>query len=272
MGIVVSLGVGKLGLCDWNRVFIALGGKEPPQCYYSFQNYVYAENLEKIVLEEMVSSIEKAFGIKVYLMEGVSVHENEDMNPWAQAEYRVNEKAIYLKEGWWCKVGVIHELLHAVSFFVRSRYADCASRFRPLIEVFTEFLTGYVIWKEHTRCFKNWLFKKHEICGMSYSSLSFYEHAIRALATLCRIISVKEIVKLYVWDSTASFHTVYRRFLEEYGLPDFVGEAVYSKDSISAFINAVEDLIRKHPRCEELLDLMKEAPIEILLDFSRMKL
>jgi len=71
----------------------------PPERYYSFRRHVEEVGLEEVVFGESLSSTREALGVKAHLMEGVAVRKDEGMGPWAQAEYRVEERALCLKRG-----------------------------------------------------------------------------------------------------------------------------------------------------------------------------
>ena len=203
---------------------ISLSLANTPNCYFNFQAYVHTIGLEQAVLREGISKIERALDYKVYLLNKVSVYE---VNPSSgkisfkeQAAYDIDDNAIYLNKGFWCRVTVIHELLHAISFFIRPRYVNLGLKIKPLIEAFTEFLTGYVLWKYKDKwpCYYYWVLRKYEICGV----LRTYEDGIRAIATLCRLISIHDIIELYMWNPSHNFYTIYNKFIKRHKIASFI--------------------------------------------------
>ena len=240
----------------------------PPNCFFRFQSHVNRTGIEDFIRKELILDIEKALEIRVYLKNNLKAYEVNPEEIEQQALYDPIEETIYLRRGSWCKVAIIHELLHAASFFAHPQYLDLGIKNRPVVETITEFLTGYVLWKHRKKwpCYEYWVLRKHQICSVSYT-MGIYKHGIRALAALCRVINIKEIIKLFIWDPSLNFHTLYNNFIEKHGFTDFLK----GWDSTSLLLKNVEKLLRKHPRRSELIDLMMEAPLEVVLGYADMK-
>jgi len=244
--------------------------KRRPRCYADFHSLVRRAGLQGIV-EKCRAHIEQALKLPITLPEGLSAHELTERDIImlkgysVHGEYSLEDNALYFTRGQWCRPTLVHEVLHAASYFARNEYADISGGIMTLIESLTEFLTGYVLYREHPVCFQNWVHKRYRIC--SASLLPIYERGVRALAVLCRHASIQEVAALYLWRSEKNWLEAYKEFIARHGLRDFIKECLRRR--ISAVAALVDALTEAYG--EEAAELIYEAPFEITLDFAKME-
>lgn len=213
-------------------------------------------------MELEVSMIENVFGMSLFLPKKIMIFEIPYNQRFSGAYV---EGTIQLVESTWCRPTLVHELLHATSFFVREPYIRLAKKIMPLIESATEFLTGYVLWQKHRLCYENWIRENRMLC--SIQGLKFYGDGIRAFALLAEKTSISDVAEIYFWQPETSFKEKYTAFVAKHGLKDFIGETLSQpgRDSISAFIDALSDAFGE----DIVSEYVDEAPLEYVLDYSR---
>lgn len=95
---------------------------------------------------------------------------------------------LFLVKNNWCIETVIHETLHSCSRFSTT---DELQKYLNLYEGMTEFLTGYILYKEYRDCYANCFRTIGQLCQMTY------EKYIKLWAGFCNFISLKNLVGLY---------------------------------------------------------------------------
>ena len=163
---------------------------------------------------------------------------------------RYENGKIFLKEGNWCRKTLYHEALHGVSIFmVPNVYQSVTRRHRFLSEGLTEFLTGYILFKDHAECHNAWKTGSFKEC-----KLSSYKSKVKLWCTFCNFIELQEVVKLYFWDGTGSWDERYTRFLNvihNAGYPDFRDvlvldgntEILFTQECINNFGGDFQDIL-----------------------------
>ena len=170
---------------------------------------------------------------------------------------------IFLKEGNWCRKTLYHETLHGVSIFsVSNVYQSVARRHRFLNEGLTEFLMGYILLVDHTKCYNAWKMGTFKEC-----KLSSYKRWVKLWCTFCNFIKLEEVTKLYFWDGTDGWDERYTQFLTSIhnaGYPNFrdvlsLGgntEILFTQECLNNFGKNFEHILRSRRS----------------LDFTRIKL
>ena len=136
---------------------------------------------------------------------------------WGQARglHRSSLGKIFLHEDKWCRKTLTHEALHSLSAFnVRTDLR----RYRFLNEGITEFLTGYILFKNYPKCYQAWRQERYSECKVTY------KRQVRLWCAFCNFVTLKEVVKIYFWDRSTSWQECYRIFLDAIhnaGFPDF---------------------------------------------------
>ena len=246
-----------------------------PPCYYSF--YLYALNNLDEVRDELIKVIESALGLRVYPPEElkivpVSVPIRRSPTAIVRGGYDPITKTVFLSDRSWCRKTFIHELLHAVSYFTRvPKLFEVSRRESDFVEGLTEFLTGYVLYSKYGNCYAEWISGKYFVCSISYEK---YVKLFGALAQV--LIPIHDFVKLYVYDPNVDWFNEYERFLNRYGLEDFLINKPRKKRKIPSVI-LLEDMVVKvlreklgEEKVEEFRELLYEAPLDVVLDYSSM--
>jgi len=128
----------------------------------------------------------------------------------SRGDYYPTSGRIFLKEGNWCRTCLIHETLHSVSIFA----ANVSLGFRYLFfrEGITEFLNGYVLWKQYPICYKSWKEGRYPSwCAMSYS----YRTMAKIWYTFCRFVDFDIVKRLFFGNGEHNWGRVWGRFLDE---------------------------------------------------------
>lgn len=118
---------------------------------------------------------------------------------------------IFLKEGNWCRKTFYHETLHATSIFVRPGvYSSVGSRHKLFSEGITEFLTGFVLSKNNSKCYELWKKGTFNEC-----KLSSYKSKVRLWCSFCNFIPLTKVTNLYFWDGLGTWDSRYAQFLAD---------------------------------------------------------
>jgi len=247
---------------------------ESIECYQSF--YIYAiTNLDE-VKDGLLEEIERALEVKLYPPEELrTLVVNEIRAPRAivRGGYDPAVNQILLSGKLWCRKTLIHELLHAVSYFTREpRLFEVLNHEREFIEGLTEFLTGYVLYQRYKNCYSAWISKKYLVCLIASP-----EKYVRLFGALARVlIPLREFIKLYVYNPGTDWFNEYESFLSRYGLEDFLINKPKKKRKIPTII-LLEDMIvnvlrnrMSEKEVEEFRELLHEAPLDVVLDYGSM--
>ena len=162
---------------------------------------------------------------------------------------RYENGKIFLKEGNWCRKTLHHEALHGVSIFMVPNVYQSVTRRHPFLsEGLTEFLTGYILFKDHRKCHNAWKTRTFKECKISYKDQA------KLWCTFCNFIKLGEVIKLYFWDGTGSWNERYTQFLtaiHNAGYPNFrdvlsLGnntEILFTQECINNFGRDFEDIL-----------------------------
>lgn len=246
-----------------------------PPCYRSF--HLHALNNLDEVRDELIKEIEDTLELRVYPPEELRIVPTSVPicgSPTAivRGGYDPITKTVFLSDRLWCRKTFIHELLHAISCFSRvSELFEVFKRESDFIEGLTEFLTGYVLYSRYGDCYTEWVSKKYLVCSISY------ERYVRLFGALVQVlIPVSDFIKLYVHDPNVDWFDGYERFLNRYGLEDFLINKPKKKRKIPSVI-LLEDMVVKvlreklgEEKVEEFRELLYEAPLDVVLDYSSM--
>lgn len=94
----------------------------------------------------------------------------------------------FLIKNMWCIETMIHETLHSCSRFSTDIYL---AKYGNWIEGLTEFLTGYIIFKEFQDCYTNCFLPKGQLCEITYGNY------VKLWAGFCNFISIKKTIPIY---------------------------------------------------------------------------
>ena len=147
-----------------------------PPCYTKTINTI--KNLSLFALNTAIR-ISKTLNIELVIPQEfrvveLSEEELEEIKGYSyiRGEYLPENKTLYLQKGQWCIPTLVHELLHAGSYFSwEKELAELSDKIYAFIESLTEFLTGFILYKEYPTCYLNWINKYSEICRVE----TFYE-------------------------------------------------------------------------------------------------
>ena len=180
-----------------------------PECYLTFIMDATITGIEKVVKDEIATSIEKALKTKIHLPPTLTIYETElrKNRRIIRGLYNPNTNELILNKGHWCRKTLIHETLHAASYFSQEEYERLNEKIRILIEGMTEFLQGYIMYKEYPECYKAWVNQKYPICSLPIT----YEPATQAFAALARHVPIREITKLYIWQPNTNWYAQYKK-------------------------------------------------------------
>lgn len=245
-----------------------------PSCYYHF--YLHALNNLDEVRDRLIKEIENSLGLRVYPPEGLrivmlSTPVHRSRITIVRGGYDPLKKTILLSDGLWCRKTLVHELLHAVSYFsYLSRVPnlfEALKRESEFVEGLTEFLTGYVLYTKHNNCYNEWISKKYPVCSISY------ERYVRFFGALTQVlIPMSDLIKLYVYNPQIDWSDSYKAFLNHYNLEDFLINKPNRKvPSVILLEDMVVKLLREkvgEEKVEEFRELLYEAPLDVVLDYS----
>jgi hypothetical protein len=244
------------------------------------------EDLEEYVRsKEFLEPIETTLGVKVYYsnnqidVEKCSQDKYNERFPSAigcRGAYNPTDNTIWLVNDRWCRKTLIHEVLHAVSYFAHGRYTE-VGRVKLLNEGITEFLTGYILYKNYEKCYNVWLNGYIDGCddcpdlkGIScrYCKLS-YEYEVKIIHILAECVGIREIIDLFVYKPNTDWKTVYQQFLDKHGIRDelFVGGKIEHRNFSERFKYAMIDAFELD---EEDVDDILNSDIKEVIDYSKL--
>ena len=117
----------------------------------------------------------------------------------------------------WCTETLVHETLHSLSSF--STDTSLRKRLKLLYEGLTEFLTGYVLWKEYPACHSDcWPEASNSHCSMTYVGIT------KLWWTVFQFIPIEFGTELYFWTPSMSLTDKIKAFqdrIKRNGYPNF---------------------------------------------------
>ena len=249
----------------------------PPSCYNLFWNNFFDFDVPKINLnfiERTIEDIKETLGLQVYPPENLKIiyvpQLSGKSSEFVRGKYFPLQKVIALSNKG-CRKTLIHELLHSFSSFLRiPALYEKVKKESYLIDGLTEFLTGYVLFTKYHDCYEKWI-DEFSFCALSYKP---YVKIFGATAQV--IIPIEDLAEIYIYNPHRDWFNLYDNFLREYGLEDFLIEKPKKRKKISSdnlFLNTIKMVIRNRfgqEKLNEFNDLLKEAPITEVLDYSKM--
>jgi len=190
--------------------------------------------------------------------------------------YNPTDNTIWLIIDRWCRKTIIHEVLHAVSYFACGRCTE-VGKVRLLNEGITEFLTGYILYRNYKKCYNVWLNGYVDGCddcpdlrGVScrYCRLS-YGYEVKMVYILAKYVGIQEIIDLFVYKPNTDWRIVYQRFLNKYRMKDelFVGGKIRHSNFSERFKYAIIDSFELDE--EEVEDILK-SDAKNIIDYSKL--
>jgi len=247
----------------------------PPRCFEEFRTRA-ATDIDG-VCREVAESIEQALGTEISLPEDLRIVLSPEpiyIPPRAlvRGGYDPVSRTIILSNGLWCRKTLVHEMLHAVSYFTRvPQLLEVFRRETDFVEGLTEFLTGYVLYSAYRECYQRWLSREYIVCSISY------ERFVRLFGALAHVyVSIRDLVRLYIYDPGRDWFREYEEFLRRYGLEDFLLNKPREMRRVPSSM-LLEDIASKalrqrfgEERVSEFIELLYEAPLDVVLDYSTM--
>lgn len=240
-----------------------------PPCYYLFLTEVF--NASEL-LDKLSSDLKEVFGPRIFHPENLRIEhipqQYSKSSKLILGEYDPLRKLIKLYDKA-CRKTAIHELLHASSFFTQTpELYELYKREKHFIEGFTEFFAGYVLFIKCEECYKKWI-KEFYICSLSYKQ---YVRIFGAVAQI--YIPILDLAKIYLYDPHTNWLDIYKCFLSNYYLKDFLLEKPKKKiPSDTLFLDSIKHNIQKNygsEKVDEFKELLYEAPLSTVLDYSTM--
>jgi len=234
------------------------------KCYY---DYVRKGSKDKIY-GEALPLIKKTFNFPAQLPPHLGIIESprEDYTHFycrrtqLRGGYDYTENSIILYHGKYCRKTVIHETLHAASYFAYGRFSELFDKLRIIIEGLTEFLTGYILYRNFKTCYREWLKCESKVCQISYKDET------RLFGALARYISISELAALYLWQPEVDWYQKYHDFLAKYSIEEVL---LTGKKKIPMKIRFYIALRKAFG--PKIHDLAKQAPLDDCLNYSQMK-
>ncbi len=239
-----------------------------PQCFRLFRTYFLVNYRRANFLNRLVNEIEDVLKIDIYLPPELEIEIKylpEYYSRFFKGGYNYIEKKLYLYGNNWCRKTVLHELLHAASFFTNVAELQLIQKNQEhIVEGLTEFFTGYILFVKYKECYDNWINKKYVICTISY------EKYVKLFGAITQVlISVRDLAKLYFYNPNLNWHKIYEEFKKRYSLRIFF-EAKFPRfpNLRKEFINAIRVKLGDDEveRFEYLID---EASLNEVLDYSK---
>jgi len=178
-------------------------------------------------------------------------------DPWS--------KVIRLPSSVWCRKPLVHEILHALSFFYReeSLIDKALTEWRFVIEGLNEFFTGLHLYLTRSKypCYDYWLNKTYTQCSISY------EEYTKVFGVLVQVlVRLEDLKEIYFYNREISWQKIYTSFIRRYGLPNLFQDWPRVYDLEDAIIRTLEERGRRNlaRKFETLLD----EDIEVVLDYS----
>lgn len=138
---------------------------------------------------------------RIFILNDIEWRSNQrlTMHPLARGNTVYSIGAILLHENGdnkcsWCRKTLIHEILHSTSIYSRIwfRHPSIMRLRRFFREGITECLTGYILYKNHPKCYDGWKSDKLSRCSISY------KNNVRLWCSLCQCIGIKNLAKFYL--------------------------------------------------------------------------
>lgn len=228
---------------------------------------------KKACINEIIDEIKQNLNTNIVLPQELEVkilpqYSRNQYGRIIRGGYNCETRILYLVGPLWCRKTVIHEILHASSSF--SWHPQLCKKIRQeeeIVEGVTEFFTGYILYTKHRNCYQNWINRKYPACQISYEK---YTRLFGAATQL--YISLQDLINIYFYNPQINWYEEYENFLNKYGLNDFLFD---KKKKISAFITLRKEIIRavktrvSKEKANEFIDLVDEAPLQIVLDYSK---
>ena len=135
------------------------------------------------------------------------------------------------------------------------------------VEGLTEFLTGYVLYEDRARgarrCCEYWVEKAYPPCQISY------EPYVRVFAALSRaLVPLRALARVYFYDKTIDWRSLYLDFLRAYDLPDLLRNWPSAYELEEEISRALRSAGRSEAAGE--FELLVEEDLRELLDYSKM--
>lgn len=244
--------------------------KPLPGCYYHFRNEV--RELKLNAINAVAETIRQTFDVNVMLPSGLKLRFKRQ--PVTSSYYYIRgaydplKKEIVLFEPWWCRRTLVHETLHSLSFFYRdeSLIDKSLGEWRFIVEGFTEFFTGYVLYvlRKRFSCYLYWLNRSYLPCRISYEP---YVKVLGALAQV--LVSLEDLKRLFFYSRQVDWKQLYRSFLKKYELPDLLRDWSTAYELEEAILEALQNTGRKDVanRFEALLN----DDLQVILNYDTMK-
>ncbi len=149
--------------------------RPPLTCYYYFTNEV--KQLGVNSLKAIAELIHQTLNVTTSLPEGIKLKHHSALTMsygmMVRGGYDPFDNEIKLYNDAWCRKTLIHEVLHALSYFYRERELinKSLTDWRPVVDGLNEFFTGLILYitrKEHPSCYDHWLEKSFIQCRISY--------------------------------------------------------------------------------------------------------
>lgn len=243
-----------------------------PQCRNLF--LIEAFNPYEL-LNRLTANIREILGMKIFLPENLRIviepRRSFTKVGFARGSYDPIERVITLYDNDWCRKTFIHELFHAISAFSRiPELQKVAGSERDFVEGLTEFFTGCILFMKYRECYNAWIESRYPVCAISY------EENVRLFgATAQVLVSVSDFVKIYVYNPNVDWFEQYKKFLDSYNIDDFLINKPKKRvlPFYTLFVNMVVRALRRKAckkLVDEFMDLLYEAPISEVLNYSKM--
>jgi len=235
------------------------------------------------IQSKFLSPIEAALGVKVYLPNNRSLLVYECPPDAAimrygrvcKGSYDPNTNTIELVNGKWCRKTLIHETLHAASYFAYGRFTEIW-RVELLNNGITEFLTGFILYKNYKKCYSVWISGYTNDCkgcpdlsGIKcrYCRLS-YRNEVIIVYILSECVGINEIIDLFIWRPNTDWRRVYQNFVSKYGIRDelFVNGKIKHENFSERFKYAIIDVFDLD---EEDVEDYLNSDVKDVLDYSK---
>jgi len=160
-------------------------------------------------------------------------------------------RGLYMEEGGkllltrdlWCTKTLVHEILHSMSSF--STDTSLRVRLKSLYEGLTEFLTGYVLWKQFPACHSDcWPEQSGRHCSMTYPTQT------RLWWSVFQFIPLEFGTELYFWSPPSSLTDSIRAFqhrIKRNGYPKF-REVLLTQSSLDSTTTFRDECMRSFGR------------------------
>ena len=180
--------------------------------------------------------------------------------------YDYMEKKLYLYGNNWCRKTVLHELLHAASFFTNVGELQLIyEKQERIIEGLTEFFTGYILFVKYRKCYDNWVNERYFVCTISYK---VYVRLLGAIAQV--LIPIHDLARLYFYNPNLNWYEVYEEFKKKHSLKEFF-EVEFPR--FPKLRKQFMDIIRRKlgdDEAERFKYLVDDALLNEVLDYSKM--